>query len=114
MKDARQQIIEAEREATVQGLRTELKMLGLPVGEVEFGFSHSRKWRFDLAWPKIRLAMEIEGGVWKQGRHNRGSGFMRDMEKYNAAALAGWRLLRVTPQMVTNGEARALLERALR
>lgn len=113
VKDARQQIIEAEAQADIAGLRFELKALGLPQGETEFGFSKSRKWRFDLAWPTKRLALEVEGGVWKQGRHTRGSGFMRDMEKYNEAALAGWKLLRVTPHMVKDGSALALVRRAL-
>ena len=44
--------------------------------------------------------MEIEGGVWSGGRHTRGIGFVKDMEKYNAAASLGWRVFRFTPQQV--------------
>lgn len=44
------------------------------------------------------IAVEIEGGVWTGGRHTSGSGFLGDMEKYNEAAAAGWRVLRFTPQ----------------
>lgn len=44
--------------------------------------------------------MEIEGGVWSMGRHTRGSGFVKDMEKYNAAASLGWRVFRFTPKQV--------------
>ena len=70
---------------------------GLPAPVREFRFHATRKWRFDYAWPKQRVALEIEGGVWTGGRHTSGSGFVKDMEKYNAAALAGWRVFRVTP-----------------
>ena len=64
-----------------------------PLEEVKF--HPSRKWRFDYAWPDKMVALEVEGGVWTMGRHTRGIGFVRDMEKYNAATLLGWRVLRV-------------------
>jgi hypothetical protein len=87
---------------------------GLPAGAVaEYRFHSRRRWRFDYAWPAARIALEIEGGVWTHGRHTRGKGFVGDMEKYNAAALAGWRVLRVTPQQVTSGEAGRLVRVAL-
>ena len=69
----------------------------LPVPTQEHKFHPTRKWRFDFAWPDWKIALEVEGGVWQQGRHTRGSGFVKDMEKYNAAAVLGWRLYRVTP-----------------
>jgi very-short-patch-repair endonuclease len=59
-----------------------------------------RKWRFDFAWPAKALAVELEGGSWVRGRHNRPQGFENDCEKYNAAALLGWRVLRFTTGMV--------------
>ena len=34
------------------------------------------------------------------------------MAKYNAALLLGWRVLRVTPQQLSNGEAVALVLQA--
>ena len=63
----------------------------------EYMFHPSRKWRFDFAWPSKKIAMEIEGGAWISGRHNRGSGFTNDMIKYNAACELGWRVLRYPP-----------------
>lgn len=63
----------------------------------EHKFHEVRKWRFDYAIPSEKLAIEVEGGVWDYGRHNRADGFLKDMEKYNAAAEDGWRLLRYTP-----------------
>lgn len=85
----------------------------IPVGVREFKFDPGRRWRFDFAWPDLRLALEVEGGVWTGGRHTRGAGFLRDMEKYNAATIAGWRVLRCTPEMMDNGQAAALVERAM-
>lgn len=70
---------------------------GLPVPEREHLFHPTRKWRFDYAWPGQKVAVEVEGGIYTQGRHTRGKGYADDMEKYNAAALRGWTLLRYTP-----------------
>ncbi|MEI7775208.1 MAG: hypothetical protein WCK17_10585 [Verrucomicrobiota bacterium] len=64
----------------------------------EYRFHPERKWRFDYAWPEKMIAIEVEGGVWVGGRHTSGSGFVKDMEKYNAATCLGWRLLRVQPK----------------
>lgn len=86
---------------------------GLPEPERELRFAPPRRWRFDLAWPDRRLACEAEGGVYSGGRHTRGSGFEADCEKYNAATLAGWRVIRVTGKMIDDGRALALVERAL-
>jgi len=64
-----------------------------------------RKWQIDYAFPDERLAVEIEGGGWAGGRHVSGAGFHKDMEKYNALALHGYRLLRFTPKQRDTGEA---------
>lgn len=58
----------------------------------------ARRWRFDWAWPEHKIAVEVEGGVWTGGRHTSGAGFVADMEKYNTAAVLGWRVLRVQPK----------------
>lgn len=64
----------------------------------EYRFHPSRLWRFDYAIPDLRIAIEIDGGVWINGRHNRASGYLGDMEKFNAAASLGWVVLKFTPQ----------------
>ena len=75
----------------------------------EYKFHSTRKWRFDFAHPEKLIGAEIEGGSWIKGRHTRGMGYIKDMEKYNAAALMGWRVLRYTPQqtaeMLRDGES---------
>jgi very-short-patch-repair endonuclease len=69
--------------------------------EREYVFHPTRKWRFDFAWPDIKLAVEIEG----RGRHQSFGGFEKDAEKYNAAAKLGWRVMRYTPAMVMRADA---------
>jgi hypothetical protein len=69
----------------------------------EWKFHGARKWRFDWAWVFEKIALEVEGGIWTQGRHTRGAGFLADMEKYNAAVLLGWRVLRTTPDKLADG-----------
>lgn len=78
---------------------------GLPRPETEYVFHPTRGWRFDYAWPDAMLAVEIEGGTHKGGRHVRAEGYRRDCEKYNAAIALGWRVLRYTSEMVYAGEA---------
>lgn len=68
----------------------------------EYRFHPKRRWRFDLAIPEHKIAIEIEGGAWSNGRHTRGKGFIKDMEKYNAATVLGWKVLRYTPQQFRN------------
>lgn len=100
-------------------LAFQLKAAGLPTPEREWRFHPTRKWRFDFAWPGDKLAVEVEGGIWlpamgKKGRHNTGAGIEADMEKYNAAALMGWRLIRVSPGHIRCGEALRWIEAGLR
>lgn len=64
----------------------------------EFRFHPKRMWRFDYAIPEHKIALEVEGGVWTQGRHTRPKGFLGDVEKYNTATLMGWRVFRTTPE----------------
>jgi len=79
--------------------------------EREYKFHPTRKWRFDFAWPLEKFAVEIEGGVWSGGRHTRGKGFIEDCIKYNEAVMLGWRVIRVTTDMVQSGEAMIYIER---
>lgn len=85
-----------------------LALLGkdLPQHEVEFFFAKpERAWRLDFAWPEHKIAVELEGGIWVGGRHNRGAGFEEDAVKYNDAVIRGWRILRYTTTMLKNDPA---------
>jgi len=85
----------------------------LPQPIPEFRFAPPRQWKMDFAWPELGLALEIEGGTYMQGRHNRGAAYAGDCEKYNTATLAGWRVLRVTVDMFRDGSVFQIVERAL-
>lgn len=73
----------------------------LPALETEYRFHPVRRWRFDFALPTKRIAIEIEGGTRQQGRHTRHAGFHGDCDKYNAAVMLGWRVLRYTSEHVS-------------
>ncbi len=60
----------------------------------ELKFHNIRKFRFDFAIPSAKLAIEVEGGIFKNGGHTRGRGYMKDLEKYNLAITEGWYVLR--------------------
>lgn len=78
-------------------------LLGGPELTTEFRFDPARRWRADFAHLESRTLIEIEGGIFLAGggRHNRASGFAADTEKYLEAALAGWRVLRLTDRQIT-------------
>lgn len=100
----------SEREAE---LAMQIRALKLPSPEREFRFLPTRRFRFDFAWPAQKVALEVEGGTWISGRHNRGKGYASDCVKYSEAAILGWKVIRATGEMVTNGTALDLLQRAL-
>lgn len=94
----------------------------MPLGESEFRFHPTRKWRFDRAWQTPKVAVEIDGeghfskvsGQWIPGRHHRTKGYANDLEKLNAATELGWRVFRFTPAMVKSGAAVKTMERVLK
>lgn len=80
------------------GIKARLKEAGL------------KDWRFDFAWPELRLAVEAEGGGWSGGRHTRGKGFAQDMRKYEAAMRLGWNVYRCDGAMIRKGQALKTIE----
>ena len=103
MADSRLELLLAEQIRTAR----------LPRPEREHQFFPGRRWRFDFAWPDRLIAAEVEGGIWTHGRHSRGAGFEKDCEKYNSAALVGWRVFRFTGGMLNRNEAIPVLQDAL-
>lgn len=112
-------------------LATQLEGAGIPF-EREYAFGKvlnpPRRWRADFATAvpmsvSVRtpgrlnpwsLLIEVDGGTWlPAGRHTTGSGFAKDLEKLNAAAELGYRVLRFTPSMIEDGSALAQIQRVL-
>ena len=113
---------------------------GLPEPEREIRFHETRRWKLDLGYTGQKLAVEVEGKPWGPlvrchncgaqvrkrtktgkmvpvreagGRHTRGDGFEKDIEKYNEALLLDWRVLKATPQMIRDGRALEWVKRGL-
>lgn len=80
----------------------------------EYRFDKKRKWRFDYCLPEKMIALEVEGGIWTQGRHTRGKGYQSDMEKYSEASVQGWILIRRTPDQLMSEETLRLIREALK
>ncbi|WP_179996113.1 DUF559 domain-containing protein [Acinetobacter sp. YH16051] len=103
-----------KRTTKVKGVRVEskgeaaliqqLKALQIEF-EQEFQFHSTRKWRADFYIKNTKLLIEVEGGIWSGGRHTRGNGYLGDMEKYNAATMMGFQVLRFSTEQVTSGFA---------
>ncbi|MBA4274823.1 MAG: hypothetical protein C0436_04120 [Alphaproteobacteria bacterium] len=99
----------------------------LPEPVTEFAAINGRRYRFDLAWSKHNLLVEIQGGtsqkpvkIGGRGRwyipvsgHNSMEGINRDCEKLNLAILAGWRVLHVDTKQIHSGQALKWIQEAL-
>ena len=106
-----QQAARTELEDT---LAFQLRSLGLPKFVREYRFDPNRRWRFDMSWPDLLLAVEVDGGTRTGGRHVRGDGYQKDCDKLNAATLQGWRILRFTADDVHTGRAAQVIAQALK
>lgn len=74
----------------------ELYRLPIPLREVEF-----YEFRFDFAWPSIKVAVEIDGGTFSRyGGHALGKRYQLDCIKQNMAQLNGWIVLRADKEMI--------------
>ncbi len=86
------------------------RLAGGPELEREYRFDPVRRWRADFAHLRARCLIEVEGGIWVNGRHNRAAGFNADLEKYLEAGLAGWRVFRLGPDQLSMGNVSRLAD----
>jgi very-short-patch-repair endonuclease len=102
----------ARREKLEKTFEQQLRGLGYFEGcQTEYRFHDTRKWRFDFAWPDLKLAIEVEGGTQSgRSRHSKGQGFEDDTDKYNTAIRMGWTLFRFTGHAVRSGKAMLFVE----
>jgi len=74
----------------------------VPVPVREYVF---RKYRFDFAWPYLKIAVEVDGGTFmKDGGHARGIRYQKDCLKNNLAQAEGWVVLRVDREIVLDSK----------
>ena len=93
-----------------EALRLELQTRTERQWLAEYHFDAVRKWRIDLACPRLKIGIEIDGGVWlPHSGHAKPQRILKNMEKRNALAASGWRVLVYTPQQVQKPEVRAAI-----
>ena len=81
----------------------------------QYQYAPPRKLKADFAFLRPRgLLCEIQGGVYNRKAHGSITGILADIDRLNAATLAHWALVRVTPDMVKSGAALRLIEEVLR
>ena len=79
----------------------------------EYKFHPTRRFRFDFALPRLRLAIEVDGGIFTGGRHSRGLGQEADMVKGHEATLLGWSVLHFSVRQVKSGYASQIVMRVM-
>jgi very-short-patch-repair endonuclease len=80
----------------------------------EWPFHPTRKWRFDYACPELKIAIEVDGGVFTGGRHSGGVGQVKDMEKMNHAASMQWLVFHAIPDEMFDLRLRELITEAIK
>lgn len=88
----------------------QLRAAGIP-HQREVMLVPGRRYRTDIVID--RLAIEVDGAVWVQGRHSRGAGIETDCEKQNLVVGQGYVPMRVTTGQVKSGQALRWIEAAL-
>ncbi len=104
----------SESELETRMLRV-LRRAKLPVPVRQYAVRlGARRFRFDLAYPELRIAIELDGLAPHYGKER----WQRDHDRHNATELAGWVTLRFTWWDVTErpylvvAQVRAALQRA--
>jgi very-short-patch-repair endonuclease len=90
------------------------RQCGLPEPVFEWRFHPTRKWRLDLAFIDQRVCLEVQGGIFIQGRHSRGAAMLKEWEKLNTLATMGWRVLYCQPKDVCTTEIIELIRMCLK
>lgn len=82
----------------------QLEWFGAPAPTPQYRAIGARRWKWDLAYPDRNLLIEIDGGLYTGGRHQRPGrwGADNDAEKQSTAAAFGWVTMRFTPELIKN------------
>ena len=69
-------------------------------------FIEGRRFQADFWFPRLRLALEVDGGVWmKQSGHTSGVGYTSDRVRDIEALLQGTLTVRYTSEQIRSGYA---------
>lgn len=94
----------------------QVRAVGLPTPVREFKpWYPQRAFAYDLAFLAHDFLVDIQGGIWARGKsgHTSGLGVRDDAIKHNLAALSGYRVLLITPDMIKSGLALDFITLAL-
>ena len=92
----------------------QIRAFRLPVPEQEVVFHPTRKWRMDLAWPNLKIAVEYQGGIFTgQASHTSIPNILRDQEKNNEAQILGWIVIYANARTVESAQAVDHIRRAI-
>lgn len=78
--------------------------IGLPEPEQQIQFIPGRRYKADFLFNDAMLVVEVDGGAYIRGRHNRAAGRSADCERDILAILNGYTVIRLTTNMVKNGD----------
>ena len=83
------------------------RVLGGPELIPLYHYNPAHQRHIDRASVEARVAIEIDGGTWKEGGggHNTGTGYRRSCIKGNELAALDWLLFRLTTDMLNDNPA---------
>ena len=102
--------IRAQRETFTGSFEKLWKSCGGPALETEHLFHEVRKWRMDYVHRDTKTAIELDGGVYVQGRHSRAKGIQDACDKKNSAIQMGWDVFVLCTGIITEDRVRAIVE----
>lgn len=111
---AQKLLAKAKREVWEDLFAKQLQSIGLTQFLRQYPFHGIRQWKFDFAFNELKLAIEIDGAVYTNGRHTRGKGFEEDCEKKAEAAILNWTVLNFSTGQVKSGYAIEMVQRWLK
>lgn len=70
-----------------------------------------RRFRADYCLPNKKIVVEINGGQWINGRHNRGGkGYEDDLQKLNLLQAQGYKVYQFTYEMLLRQEYKQMIK----
>lgn len=115
------QIAAAMREHLERIFETQLKQYGISGYVRQYCPILGRKYRSFFtwpdkkifAWPDKKIIVEIQGGTWVSGRHNRPGAMAAEYNRHNDLAAAGWRVFYFDCDQVKVGHAALFMQSML-